>query len=99
MRFEEYIIVAALGAGILSKHNRRQAALAFGYAIIVAAFTWLFPSPMVFEKVGYDWWYVCWRIHPNFRLTISRKVWTRRADGFTPCFQSRPRLVTKHRIA
>lgn len=58
MRFEEYIIVAALTAGILSKHNRRQAALAFGYAIIVAAFTWLFPSPVVFAKVGYDWWYV-----------------------------------------
>ena len=58
MKYEEYIIVAALGAGILSKYNRRQAALAFGYAVIIGAFTWLFPSPIVFAKVGFDWWYV-----------------------------------------
>lgn len=58
MRFEEIIIILALTAGIFSKANHREAMLAFTYAIIIGAFTWLFPNPSVFAHVGYEWWYI-----------------------------------------
>lgn len=55
---DQYIAVAALIAGVLSKGTRRHAALCFGFAAIYFVWHYLFGSPQAFEAVGYSWWFL-----------------------------------------
>ena len=58
MIFAQYIAVAALAAGILSKDNHRQAALCFSYAIVDFIWAVYFGKPSDFQAIGYSWWFV-----------------------------------------
>jgi hypothetical protein len=58
MSFEQVIASLALIAGLLSKNHRREAALAFGYAALVVAFSLIAPTPETFAHVGYAWWFL-----------------------------------------
>ena len=51
------IVAAALIAGILSKMNRRHAALCFSFALIYFGMGMLFPNPGVFKSMGYAGWF------------------------------------------
>lgn len=55
---DQYIAVAALVAGVLSKPTRRHAALCFGFAAVFFIWHYFFASPADFRTVGYSWWFV-----------------------------------------
>lgn len=52
------IAILAFLAGILSKDNRREAALCWFYAAVAIAFAAFFPSPAMFAHIGYVWWFL-----------------------------------------
>lgn len=68
---DQYIAVAALIAGVLSKGTRRHAALCFGFAFVYFFWHAIFGSPAVFSHVGYAWWFISCAVAESLIMVLA----------------------------